>query len=680
MKTPPARGFFRRHFDICIVVMVIAGFVAVAFQRLAAAPVPETDEAYILQVAYELVNHGQLSWPMYRYLGGNIENVWHTFTPFYFLLLGSFFKLAGWGLAAGRAFHLLFSALLLLMVFIAGRRMSGWRAGLAAVLLLIGDQTFFERSRLVRYDLVAALFAMLAFYLYERAEAERRARYYIASGLAAGLGVMCHPNVLYMLAAISLLMLMRNGLRVIRDKRFYQFTIPALAVMSYVIIYDLIDYQNFALQNREDKLHFRVFQGWGLTRNLIDEKRSYQAWLGGGDMFLNVPRTTLHVFQFLAVASVVYLIVYSAVQIRRGNASVKPGVRLLAVIAAAILFHALIVSHKGIYYVVHISTWLAVSVGVMLDAGLKWLERKSERDPARAAGLKRATYVAVAIMAIAFSVQTARQYRRYLREVRNPQLARFDEIKDALRGAVPDGVCPIAVKSPVMWLAFPEHDRCFASIENRMRDALDLEGNEYAVLVPDPYDQARRSWTEEFDRKYPLIAMLRETAYGTINIYYTGTRPEYRGLPTKRAFFLGDRRGHVTGEQLESAREIWSASGEQLSHETAAPNMLQDGSMVISPASQADPIVLTSVDVKPGATYEFQIEATSIKKEWQVLVLDDRGEAVLQRVLIDPSRTRFEGLFVAGGARVRLAVQYFGGGDTNPLRVARIRLREIGSG
>lgn len=649
----------------------------VAAQRLGAVPLPDTDEAYTLQVPYEMLNRGKLAMPMWRYLGGNIENSWHSYTPVYFLMLAGFHKIFGLGLTEGRAFNLLTAVLVLLMTYLIGRGLFNWRVGLIAVCLLVADQTFFERSRLLRNDFAPAFFSMLAFYLFECAEKNNRLRYYAASGIAAGAAVMCHTNALYMLGGIGLLMLLKRGWATFKQKGLYWYAGSALAVMAYEIVYDVIDYKNFLLQNRDDKLHFDLLESWGFVSNFFAEARRYQAWYAGGQLFLNVPRTTLHIFQLLAAAAIVYLLIYTAVHIKRGSAMKRPAVRLFVISAVAVLFHAVIVSAKGIYYMAHLAPWLALAVGVMLNDLIGFTSQLDLKRVRMARVIRPTTYAVAAFLALGFAAQTVRQYRRYLREATNPQLAQFEEIKDGLREAVPEGVCPVSIKAPVLWLAFPEHDRCFATIQGRMKEALDLEGNEYAILLPSPEDQAHRSWTEEFDQKYPLIASLQETAYGTINIYYTGTRPEYRALPTKRMFFFGDRRGHVTDEQLANAREIWSASADQLSA-SVSPNTLRDGSILISPPHHSNPIELSSVAVKPGAAYEFQLQATAIKKEWQALVLDDRGETVLQRVLIDPSQTQVAGLFTSEGQSVRLAVQHFGAGEKNPLQITRIMLREVG--
>ena len=137
----------KSNLDFALVAVVISGFVVIAAQRLGVVPAPEGDEAFTLQVPYEMLQRGKLALPMLRYLGGNIENVWRSFTPVYFLLLSGFFKLFGFGIAQGRAFNLMTAALTLLMVYLIGRTLFDWRAGLVAVVMLIGDQTFLERSR-----------------------------------------------------------------------------------------------------------------------------------------------------------------------------------------------------------------------------------------------------------------------------------------------------------------------------------------------------------------------------------------------------------------------------------------------------------------------------------------------------------------------------------------------------
>lgn len=526
----------RLYRDFTLLTLMVGGFLFVASQRLGTVPVPEGDEAYMSQVSYEMQYRGKIAVPMMRYLGGNIENAWHSRTPVYFLLLRGFTLLFGFGLSQGRAFNLITAALTLTMVYLLGRRMFDWRAGLAAIAMLAGDQVFLERSRLLRNDYAGASFALLAFYLYEVAEERHSAKYYAASGLAAGAGVMCHTNILYMVGAICLLVVLRKGWRAFSSNRMYVFAGSALLVTAYEIIYAIVDHKNFVLQNRGDEVHFRVFEGSGLWRNLLEERLRYAKWYEGVLMFPGLPQTTLRIFQLLTIAALIYLAVVLIRRIRRGQVLSDPAMRILVVTAAAMLFHALIVSQKRVFYLAHIVPWFALSVGVLLRDTLDRIQRLRGASWPRARLAGNAAMFVFLLGALGYTIQLATQSRRYLAEVRNPDLASFDEFTSVIRGIVPDGLCPVAVKNPSVWLAFPEKDDCFASIENRMRGAVDISGKDYALVT-------RLNARPEVD--YHLLGEMQDTPYGNLMIYYTGSERRYIELAPKRYRFFGESRGHV---------------------------------------------------------------------------------------------------------------------------------------
>jgi len=530
----------RSKLDFVLFALVVVAFVSVAAQRLGTVPVPEGDEAFTLQVPYEMLYRGKLALPMLRYLGGNIENVWHSFTPVCFVIMSGFFKLFGFGLAEGRAFNLMTAALTLLMLYLIARRLFDLRAGLIAVVMLVGDQTFLERSRLLRNDYAAATFALLAFYLYELAEERRSWRLHIASGLAAGAGVMCHTNILYMVGAIGLLILLRDGWRAFTSRKLYLFTGSALAVMAYEIVYDIVDYQNFRLQNRGDDLHFRVLEYSGWVQNILEERLRYQKWYVGGVLFPGLPQATLRVFQFLTAAAIIYLIVLFVRRIKRRNLLGEPRVRVLIVTAVVVVFHALIVSHKRIYYMAHLAPWFALCVGILLRDGLSGLARLRVAQWPRAKLAYGAAVVMIALLAGGYVYALARQTNAYLAKILNPNLGTFDELAGVLRSVVPEDLCPVAVQNPSIWLAFPEKDRCFATLETRMKDDVDIDGKDYALV--------RRSKrgaeaTETSPEGYHLLGELANTAYGNLVVYYTGTNSRYLALPPKRFRFFGELGG-----------------------------------------------------------------------------------------------------------------------------------------
>ncbi|MEK6325165.1 MAG: glycosyltransferase family 39 protein [Acidobacteriota bacterium] len=532
----------RFHLDLLILGVVIAAFVTVAAQRLATVPVPEGDESFTLQVPYEMLYRGKLALPMLRYLGGNIENAWHSYIPVYFVILNEFHKLFGFGLAQGRAFNLMTAALTLLMIYLIGRRLFDWRAGLITVVMLVGDQTFLERSRLLRDDYAAAAFALLAFYLYEIAEERKKTRWYVASGLAAGAGVMSHTNILYMLGAICLLILIRDGWRALSSKKLYIFVASALAVMAYEIVYDIIDYKNFLLQNRGDDVHFRILEHKGWLHNLFEEQLRYQKWYQGSVLFPGLPHFTLRVFQVLTVVAIVYLLIVFARRIKPGNLLADPRARVLLVTGVVVLFHALIVSHKRIYYMAHMAPWFALCVGVLVRDVLSQIGRLRAAQWPRARLAYGAAVAAVALLAAVYGYQLARQTNLYLAKVLNPNLATFDEYASVLRSIVPEDLCPVAVQNPSVWLAFPEKDRCFATLEKRMKDDVDIDGKDYALVK-----RAKRGFDalQTADEKYHLLGQMSNTPYGNIVVYYTGTDARYLSLEPKRYYFFGKFRGYT---------------------------------------------------------------------------------------------------------------------------------------
>ena len=552
---------------LLLLAIIIGGFVFVAAQRLGTVPVPEGDEAFTLQVPYEMLNRGKLALPMFRYLGGDIENVWHSFTPFCFLLLGGFLKLFGFGLEQGRAFNLLTAVTTLIMVYVVGRRLFDWRAGLFAVLMLAGDQTFLERSRLLRNDYAAATFALLAYYLYELARERNRAGYYVASGLAAGAGVMCHTNVLYMVIAIALLIVMREGLPAFRRSSLYLFGFSAFAVMAYEVIYDLIDYRNFAAQNRGDDLHFRVLSPSGFWQNALEERQRYGHWYAGSAMFDGFPQPTLHIFQLLTVCALVYLAITAIRRLRSRRFTEDARLRLFLVILIVVSFHAVIVSHKRIYYLAHLAPWFALGVGILLRDAFDRLARW-HAGGRRGSGLTASARAFAAAALVVYCGLLVWEGSRFVKEVRNPELASFDEFSATLKQIVPEGLCPVAVKNPSVWLVFPESDRCFATIENRMKEALDIDGRDYA-LVTRPNVLARGAdrtgSLEQADARYHLLGEMQDTPYGSLLIYYTGRDPRYLALPPRRYRFFNQRRGvvEIPARDAEIGKTSGTGRGEQ---------------------------------------------------------------------------------------------------------------------
>src|SRR5258708_12556683 len=109
---------------------------------------------------------------------------------------------------------------------------------------------------------------------------------------------MYHAIILYMVVGSCLLMLLRDGWRLLASKKLYQFAAGAMAVASYEIVYDIIDYKNFSQQYRGDEQHFGILSFSGWWSNLLQEPTRYTNWYTPYDIpSYTVPPTLLHLFQ-----------------------------------------------------------------------------------------------------------------------------------------------------------------------------------------------------------------------------------------------------------------------------------------------------------------------------------------------------------------------------------------------
>jgi 4-amino-4-deoxy-L-arabinose transferase-like glycosyltransferase len=673
----------RQNLDFLGFVLVVAGFVFVAAQRLAEIPYPDSDEAMTLQVPYEMLNHGKLALPLYRFLGGNIENSWHSFTPVYFALLGGFMKIFGWGLLQGRVFNLITAVFVLLMLYLIARKLFDWRVALISVVLLISDPLFLARSRVVRNDLLAAGFGLLAFHLYEKAQ-DREAKWlYLGSGLAAGAGVMSHTNLIYILAVILVLMLLRDGWKVLTRGKPYQFAAGALAVMAYEIIYDVIDYRNLILQNREDNLHFRVLERWGWFHNLVAEPERYAQWFAARGARV-VPGTgLLHVFLFLTVLALVYLLARSLAHLRRGSAMSDPRTRVFVATVVVALVVAVTTQRKVTQYVVHLAPWFALCAAVMLTDGWAAVRAMFERGGRPQMIARNAFAVVVALLISVYGYQLLKQNARYLEQVRDPERATFEPFKAALRSIVPDGVCPVSIASAYVWLAFPEKDQCyFAHMEARLDEALILDGEEYALIVQPKFESRLKKLTGAGFKKYHLLGELDKTPYGTFNIYYTGNDQQYLALAPRRYYFFGRRRGYASDEQIAEGREVWAADAAQMSRSASSVDLRPEPDDVESPSDKIERSRVTNlcaVELDPNKIYQVRADA-SYGGDFELLVLDDVTGGSIQRVASSDAdgQRRLEALFrTSNDKRIRLAIRISGEQTTDP-PLGRISIREIG--
>jgi hypothetical protein len=211
----------------------------------------------------------------------------------------------------------------------------------------------------------------------------------------------------------------------------------------------------------------------------------------------------------------------------------------------------------------------------------------------------------------------------------------------------------------------------------------DLDVNEYALLVP---SRKAEAWLGDSAGKYHLLGEMENTPYGDIEVYYTGTNPQYLALAPQRYQFFGVRRGFVSEEQVANAREVWSSQAGDLERALGAMAEMQPAGLTIQPPRNNNVnrglIGLADIDLKPDAVYQLQARVRS-SGQWEFVVVDERTGVWIDqcRIPTGEEAENLESIFKAGGAsKIKLALRSLAKPSAAaPITISSINLREIAS-
>ena len=166
---------------------------------------------------------------------------------------GVAFRLFGLGLFQGRVVSLLWGGVLLVMTFLAGRRLYGPATAYIAVLFLAVSQPWLVSSHIIRPDVVVATLVMAGMYCALRGLQEGSRPWHLLAGLCLGLSFDVHPNSLAFMPMVGFCYVARYGWRAVlsRDAWLYVAGI-AIGAVYYASVRILPDPQHF----------FEAFQYW----------------------------------------------------------------------------------------------------------------------------------------------------------------------------------------------------------------------------------------------------------------------------------------------------------------------------------------------------------------------------------------------------------------------------------
>lgn len=367
------------------------------------------------------------------------------------LSVGLMFRLAGLGLFQGRLVSLVWGCLLLVVVFLLGRRLYGPLAGALAAFLLALSRPFLVASHMVRPEIVLAAMLGAACYLALRGVEQQpvgparpsassgQVLANGAAGLLLGLALDVHLNALAFVPLVALVYWRYR--RSFWRERPTQFFLGGFAAS---VLYYL------ATRVFADPGQFAAASDYWLG---IDKRPPVLSgdplWMLGAELarfqsyFTEDRRLELGVLLAAVVVAAV-----RAIRSRRSDP-------LLLGLLAALLVFVVLVSSKSEFYVVLFYPWLAL----VLAGVLVWLLELAPRF--------RAASAVLAVVAAPLTFGVPDNYEDMATAAANFEDRGYYALVDEIRQVVPTGASIIG--PPLFWIGLSDHPYTDYYVWERLR-------------------------------------------------------------------------------------------------------------------------------------------------------------------------------------------------------------------
>jgi len=230
-------GQSHRITSIVIVVLVLATMLVMVSHLIFLTTYPQVfiDEPWDANVAwtwlktgvnFDTIHRGVLDqygyeWVRWPYIGNS------------FWMMS--FALLGLGLFQIRLVSWIFGCVLLLLVFLVGRRSYGALTGALAAFLLSISPPFIQASHFARGDIILAVLIMADFLLAQIALDREKLWAHLLAGLLIGISPDVHPNGVFFIAGMSALYLFTYRLTIFRRRGAWVFAIGVLLGVGYFV-------------------------------------------------------------------------------------------------------------------------------------------------------------------------------------------------------------------------------------------------------------------------------------------------------------------------------------------------------------------------------------------------------------------------------------------------------------
>ena len=641
-------------------------------------PRVNVDEPWLMERAYQVLRTGAPSQPM---LGTD-----HTYLlqVGYGYLLAPWFGLFGVGLLQARLLGVLLGLGILLLVASIGRRTIGATAGLAAALFLAADSNFLGGVRNARTDIPSVFFVALALCAYVVGRERSQARWFVASGAAVGLAMLCHGNAFWVAPILLAWYLHDYGRRALTAPFGYAFLGGLLLTFGPYLAIVVVRWAE--VQRQIGNFAGDRVPGWRpafLLQQAMLEAQRYRNWYFG--LVTNaVPNPLLWAFQAAVLAGIVALALRVvsprplalSPDIRRTRDDHGPARLLTLAVGGAVIFAALI-NNKVAVYMPHLLIGFSLAAGVAVSEAAVLARRLGPRAAA----------LTVAIFFAGYGTAATGYYEKWYSSAGKSELVPYESTDATLRTLVPPGP-KYLFASPQFWTTFySAPETTFYSyaaaqpVGSAERAVLNAVGNDRPIfLIVDELQWLpelssaisqsttawQRDWIAFIERHCALDGTALGTAHGTLALYRCALADKPSGRSERFvggnvAYELGVRALSQTTEDLAS----WPRYDDPRRTPAGRPQV-RPGPQGLEISGTGWPGIVKMFNATPGERYLVRAMTARTRDgdllylgTWQwpeVLSLGGASAAGIPAQLVKEPWFPHDRAFVAASSSVRIAV------------------------
>lgn len=332
------------------------------------------------------------------------------------------FAILGMGLFQIRLVSWIFACVLLLLVFLVGRRSYGTLAGALAAFLLSLSPPFVQASHFARHDIMLAVLIMAVFLLTQIAFEKEKIWAHLLAGLLIGLSPDVHPNGVFFIVGFGVLYLFAYRMKIFRKRGAWVFAIGVLIGVGYYVAGHILPSPAaYAAINKfwsQGSHQLPLFSPIRLLESLVQEVGRYHFFDNGLDFAL-------------IGASAVYLVW------RRRRADLN----LLAFVGASLACFVFFVGNKNDVYAILFYPFFILMVAETLAS---LITSASNSSQVRAFAL---------VVLVLFVVNSAVHYFRPAISNRNYN---YYAVTDQIKQAIPEGARVMGL--PNWYLGLSDYD------------------------------------------------------------------------------------------------------------------------------------------------------------------------------------------------------------------------------